>query len=104
MTEKPCCSLNEEEHVARRQLVRETLLDHIEAIEEIDGGIRLSFAEKTEPDLEHFVELERDCCSFLTFAISAESGSVYLSISGPAEAASTIDRFRQGFKAGLTAA
>ncbi len=96
-----CCTLNENELTTRRQLVRETLLSHLLSVTDIENGVELTFSSEAEKHIEKFIELERDCCSFLTFTVTSSQESVRLEVSGSAEAESTLDMFRQGFRAGL---
>lgn len=95
------CSLNDEEFKARRALARDTLLRKVVASNRTADGLTISFQEgdALRDNLEQFIALERQCCGFLDFSVS-EPPSNELVISGPPEAASTIDIFAAATKRG----
>jgi hypothetical protein len=83
------CTLTEEELRERRR----ELLDHFRTYthrsESLPNGYAYTFETCTGllADLARFVELERQCCRFLTFRISIEpQQDVRLEITGPNEA------------------
>ena len=60
-----------------------------------DGAaLTLRFRGSARAELERLVELERDCCAFLDFAVEPDGSEVVLRVSGPPEAAPTLDGFR----------
>src|SRR5262245_40419022 len=83
---------------------RRTVLDSIrnEAVEVIplpDGyAYRFKAASQTLQALSHLVDLERQCCPFLTFKIVVESNGVpiRLEVTGPPEAKPMIADFLGG--------
>ncbi len=95
------CSLNDQEFRDRRALVRRTLLGHVNGFKRNGDTLTLQFeeGEKFRADLEHFVSLERQCCGFLTFAIS-DAPRNELQISGPPGASATIDMFAAAIERG----
>ena len=90
------CTLNDEDFRERRQLARRTLLKQvIRSVRTEDGLIvALVGGAKLRQDLETFITLERECCSFLDFAVQ-DGAPIELTISGPPEAARTIDMFAE---------
>lgn len=83
------CTLTPEELRARRSLVRATVVPQVAALNSIADGLRLEFnsAEGLRSLVEEFIVLEQECCSFLTFTLSAPSQDLSLMIEGPPEAA-----------------
>lgn len=81
------CNLNSEEFARRRKEVLEPLWRAVRQTLEIDDGIALLFDsdEGRLPFIAKMVELERQCCPFLRFAITAEpaNGLIRLDITGP---------------------
>lgn len=88
------CSLNDAEFKERRALARRTLIENVTGARRTRNGLVLTFENSgaLRRDLEHFISLERRCCGFLDFSIT-DVRSVELTISGPSEAAATIDIF-----------
>ena len=62
--------------------------------EDRGAALVLRFRPPARAELERLVELERDCCAFLDFAVEPEGADVVLRVSGPPEAAATLDGFR----------
>lgn len=95
------CTLNDADFHERRAFARKRLVPHISQIERTENG--LIFRLNTEVDiaeyLNTFVELERQCCGFLTFTIiqNQTDGAkvVGLKIEGPPEASETLEIFAQ---------
>ena len=86
------CSLNDEEFRKRRGRIRESLLAHVVQTEKLESGLRLIFAptKALRTDLETLVELERQCCGFLSFTIASHETGLMLSIEGRPEAQATL--------------
>lgn len=97
----PTCTLNDEQYNVRRSEIRDQLWRCVTRIEEIESGIQLIFARS--PDLGKllatFVSLEKQCCGFLSFAISDEGESTVLSMTGPPEAKSGLLGFAERINA-----
>ena len=93
------CSLNDADFRERRALARRTLLPQIIISQRISNGLTLTFtnSEALRRDVKTFVRLERECCDFLTFTLTPDTGpaneSLLLTIKGPPEAAATIEMF-----------
>lgn len=86
--EKPiACSLTAAELERRRALV-EALSSSISATEPIDDGYRLTFegADDILTDIVNLIRLERKCCPFLRFQLTAapHEGELVLTLTGPA--------------------
>lgn len=88
------CTLNDAAFRERRALARRTLIRKVVGSKRISNGLVLSFeeSETLQKDLGSFISLERQCCAFLDFVIS-DGKPTKLTISGPVEAAATIDMF-----------
>lgn len=103
--EAMACSLNDAEFRERRALARRTLLPQIIISQRISNGLTLTFtnSEAHRRDVETFVRLERECCDFLTFTLTPDTGpaneSLVLTIQGPPEAAATIEMFARAVDA-----
>ena len=84
------CSLSEPELRARRDELRRAFTGAIASVDELPDGYRLVFtpSDGVLATVARFVELERVCCPFLTFTLTAaaEQGEVSLAITGPAGA------------------
>lgn len=86
-------SFTEEESALRSRLCVE-LSKALLATETIDGGLRFSFAADTAPGpVLRWVELERRCCPFLSFALvlPPSGSSLELCVVGRSEARSFIE-------------
>jgi hypothetical protein len=91
------CTLTEAEVQARRR----TILESIRRVVRSVRSLPLGYAYHFDPDsgvmaqLARLVDLERTCCSFLTFRIMVDAGkqSICLEITGPPEAKAVIADF-----------
>ena len=89
------CTLNAAELRERRALARSRLAPHLLGSERTPSGVTFTFA-RTDAllsELEGFVELERQCCGFLSFTLTPEKDTLSLGIEGAPEAAATIEMF-----------
>ena len=91
------CSLNDDEFRERRALARRTLIPHVRHCERSQNTLRFTFRkyDNLRQNIQEFVDLEQQCCSFLTFEI-IDGGCCQpptLTISGPPEASATIGMF-----------
>jgi len=81
------CSLTEPELRERRNTVLEKVGRSVLETVEVKSGYAYRFPADDEwlSELVNLVGLERRCCPFLTFKISAESGggSIWLELTGP---------------------
>ena len=89
------CSLTTAERRERRALVRQTLLRHLEEHSTGDLEVLLQFTRSAtlRDRLDEFVELERQCCGFLSFEISETAAQVSLRITGPAGSEEVLQAF-----------
>lgn len=95
------CSLTDSELQERRRGALQTILAAVLEVRELDDGFACRFPLVGDCLLElaRLVELERQCCPFLRFRITAEPGenSAWLEMSGPEGAKEFIaDTFRIG--------
>lgn len=81
------CTLTAAELHERRRTVLEKAKQGIVETRELESGYALSFPAGGDwlKELAALVDLERQCCPFLTFRITVEanSGPVWLEITGP---------------------
>ncbi len=89
------CSLTDDEFRKRRAMARKYLIPHIIKTERLDSGLRLSFRETDalRSRVDTFVNLERQCCDFLTFAVTPPDRGLSVTIQGPPEAQATLEMF-----------
>jgi hypothetical protein len=84
------CTLTEAELRDRRRTVLNSIRDSAVAVTSLPDGYAYVFkaASSTLQALSHLVDLERQCCPFLTFKIVVESNSapIRLEVTGPPEA------------------
>lgn len=95
------CSLNEADFRERRAHARRRLIPKVTKLERINNGLIFWFDAdaELEDDVNTFVELERQCCGFLTFTITTADDdpnkATGLKIEGPPESAPTLEMFAQ---------
>jgi hypothetical protein len=91
------CTLNEAEMRDRRQAILEFLRRTQTNITELPNGYAYTFAPTSESFMQvtQLVDLERQCCPFLSFQIHVGPGKapIRLEITGPNEARTLIDNF-----------
>ncbi len=93
LNEEPiACTLAGAERLERRhrweQLCRRSFTELTRTAE----GVTLSFAENpiVEAELRSLVTLERDCCSFARWVLSADGGQLVLRVSAPPDAVAAV--------------
>jgi hypothetical protein len=100
------CSLTEGEMTQRRQTVLDAIKDAATRAEELQDGYADSFSASSEvlAQLSRLVEMERQCCQFLTFRIVVEAGNkpIRLEVVGTPEAKPVIADFFGGVSAAST--
>ena len=65
------------------------------SIERLESGLKLSFPD-TPPlrsHVETFIDLERQCCGFLSFAVTRIDAHLVVTIEGSADSQRMIDMF-----------
>ena len=91
------CTLMEDELKQRRQYVRKVLKPYIKSVETEPLGLTINFSQGLEvSQIEEFIELERQCCAFLTFNIVATEAGTDLEISGPQGSEDVLQMFAHG--------
>ena len=88
MSELPIlCTLSPRERAQRRADFLQDLLGHVLAVEQLTNGYRWRFksAPGVTAKLGSVIEVERQCCRFLTFDLHAspDLGEVLLDVTGP---------------------
>jgi hypothetical protein len=79
------CSLSEKELAERLAMVRRELVPHVRVSETREGGFvwELPHDDAMQRRLEDWIELERECCSGIAFALSRPTQSMLrLEVSG----------------------
>jgi hypothetical protein len=91
------CTLSEAELRERRQTIMDFFRRAHVATTELPDGYAFTFATTPETLLQvaQLVDMERQCCPFLTFAIVVEAGKgpLRLEVTGPAEARKVIAEY-----------
>ena len=79
------CSLGEKDLRARRSEVLTKLWEAAREIEHLEKGFALQYEDKDLDDLVEFIAFERKCCPFFSFTLDfqADSGPIWLAITGP---------------------
>jgi hypothetical protein len=67
------CSLSAADLAERQRLWRELLDTSLLGRESIPGGLRLTVRPGAGPPLQALIDLERDCCPWIRFALNGES-------------------------------
>lgn len=89
--EKPivACKLNSAEQVKRSKKIKQELLSKSTAVNELPDGVEWIFdaSNETANRLVDFVNFERDCCAFFTFALvfTPDKKNIRLQITGEKE-------------------
>ena len=80
------CTLGEPELRARRAELEAAFAGAITGVEELADGYRLRLTSRDGllATVAHFIELERACCPFLTFTLTApaDGGEITLAMTG----------------------
>jgi hypothetical protein len=91
------CTLTETEMRERRRAILDSVRDAALTVTPLSLGYAYSFGPASEvlAQLARLVDLERQCCPFLTFRIIIEAGNrpICLEITGPPEAKALIADF-----------
>jgi len=98
MTDIPiACTLNESELRERRQAITGAFRGMKVTISELSDGYAFIFPASSEAlkRIAELVDLERQCCSFLTFKIVVEAANadLRLEVTGPGEAKKVISEY-----------
>jgi hypothetical protein len=91
------CTLTEAEMRMRRQMILDSIRPALLSVTPLPTGYAFRFEPASEvlAHLGHVVDLERQCCSFLTYKIIVEAGHqpICLEVTGPPEAKVVIADF-----------
>ena len=91
------CTLTDAQLRQRRQLIMDAFRNVRVSVTELPGGYGYTFAATSEALLQiaQLVDMERECCPFLTFKIVVEAGRcpMRLEVTGPAEAKALIANY-----------
>jgi len=94
------CTLTEDELKERRRVVLDTVRQAVLSVVELPLGYAYTFQPTSDvlAQLTRLVDLERQCCKFLTFSIVVESGEapIRLEVTGPTNAKTVIEEFFGG--------
>jgi len=93
------CSLSAADLEERKALLKQLTRGVVERKQIPEGlAYRFNASDRPIPRLARLLELESDCCQFLTFKIIAErnQGPVWLEVTGPREAQSRIREYFDG--------
>jgi len=91
------CSLKPDQQEACQASIQSEIIDQVTSLTEINNGFVLEFlySKRLYEKLESFIEFERDCCGFLSFAISGNKLVINLVVDGPPEAAQVVASYRK---------
>src|SRR5689334_14744362 len=91
------CTLSQADFQDRRQTIIETFRSMQVEVSELSDGYSFSFTASSEAlqRVAQLVDLERQCCSFLRYAIVVEPAQsvIRLEVTGPAEARKLIGEY-----------
>jgi hypothetical protein len=94
------CTLTEDELKERRRVVLDTVRQAVMSVVELPLGYAYTFQPTSDvlSQLTRLVDLERQCCKFLTFSIVVEPGEapIRLEVTGPTNAKAVIEEFFGG--------
>lgn len=94
------CTLTEEELRERRRAVLDSMQQAVLDVSELPLGYAYTFRPSSDvlSQLTRLVDLERQCCKFLTFRIVVEPGEapIRLEVTGPPNAKTVIEEFFGG--------
>ena len=92
------CALTESELAERRRTILISLRDKVCGTQRLASGFAYEFPHAPEVALKikQAVDLERECCGFLTFNIMEMEEHIRLEITGPMESVDLIEDFFGG--------
>ena len=95
------CSLTNAQMRERRTSARAALLSRVADCRLQDRELVVEFvdAEKIRPEVETFVEFERQCCGFLSFSITSAGDRLTLRIEGPEGSQPVLGLLAEGISA-----
>lgn len=98
------CTLTREELPGRREQWRR-LLTTVTGVRRRPTGIELRFepSDSTLEAVRSLAEAERECCSFLAWAVARSADEVVLDIAGPAGTEAMFDGWERDFRTSTAA-
>lgn len=97
MSETPpiACTLSPDQLRERRDGTLRKMGSALQETVEREGGYAFRFLPESFDELARIVGMERRCCSFLRFVLTAEPGNgpVWLEITGPEESRAFVETF-----------
>lgn len=85
------CDFTIANEMARDGLREQMLAARVGAPRRIDGGVEVSFKPEGRDAVVRYIELESQCCAFLTLAAREADGEVVLSVTGRPDALPVIE-------------
>lgn len=80
------CTLTDKEMAERKKMVQAEVWPSVAEIKELESGYAFRFPKDSEllPKVLTLIQLESQCCSFLTFnlRVEAHNGSIWLDLTG----------------------
>lgn len=77
------CTLGPTDMGPRLARIRKLTKQHLRSLRLEGSSLHLTYDGAAASEVEHIVELERECCAFLDFELSLGSDAVELTILGP---------------------
>lgn len=98
------CSLSSKEQAELRDTAFEEFRAAADEIRKDTSGYSVRYASDRLEEILTFIEIERDCCAFLTFNLTFEpdGGPLWLSVSGPPAAHDQLAAMYEAFDAAKT--
>jgi hypothetical protein len=92
------CSLSPDGLRERKAVIDELVAAGLTALTAIPGGVRARFTARPElkADLDALVELEAQCCAFLSLTITGADDATVLEVTGPPDAQTLIAELFSG--------
>jgi hypothetical protein len=93
------CTITPADLPERKRRWRRVLEQGLVASQRRPTGIelRICASEATRRELEELIDAERECCSFLAWALASGSSEIVLDISGPAGTEAIFDSWQSEF-------
>ena len=63
------CTLTETEHIQVRAAWQRLFATSLKSRDLLPAGVLLTFAPGAEPELRRLIDIERQCCAWITFAV-----------------------------------
>jgi hypothetical protein len=84
MSELPiACTLTPHDMAGRAEWLRRLGARSLIAGARAGGGLRLRFEAAADAEVGRWIDAERECCAFLTFAVERNGDELWLQVGGP---------------------